>query len=161
MTINGVAYNWTMIQIVIPALGYNNPNELDLQGVSALNYEKTREVKKNYGLGGNLSSRGYGNKVCTASITMDYNTQLKLRNGLGSLMDLGQFDLIVSFANPIVDINNGDVNPNVDGSDDWSTETVTIKGCVFNKDGMSSQNDDDNITTEFDLNPIDIVNSPA
>lgn len=157
MTINGVAYNWTMLQMVIPGLAINNPDDSILLGISALNYEKSREIKKKYGRGGKLSSRGYGNEVCTASITMDFNTQLKLRNGLASLKDLGQFDLIVSFAGPIVDINNGDLNPNVDGSDDWSTETVTIKGCVFNKDGMSSQNDDDNIETEFDLNPIDIV----
>ena len=157
MTINGVAYNWTMLQMVIPGLGINNPDDSILLGVSALKYEKSREIKKNYGSGGNLSSRGFGNKVCTASITMDLNTQLKLRNAVGSLLDLGQFDIHVSFANPIVDFAaNAGSNPNVDGSDDWDTKTVVIKGCVFNKDAMESQNDDDNITTEFDLNPLDI-----
>ena len=80
----------------------------------------------------------------TASITMDYATQQALRSTYGSLMDIGEFDLIVSFANPMA-------------SDDWTTTTVTLKGCIFNEDGMESQQDDTNITKEFQLNPFDIV----
>ena len=159
LVINGVAYNWSMVQIASSELaGNTNVNPTILQGVTALKWNKSREVKKNYGLGGNLSSRGFGNRVCTASITMDYNTQVQLRNGMGSLMDIGQFDLIVSFANPVTDAGE---NPSLDGSGAWTTETVTIKGCIFNEDGMESQNDDDNITKEFDLNPLDIVTAPA
>ena len=58
-------------------------------------------------------------------------------------MDIGEFDLIVSFANPMA-------------SDDWTTTTVTLQGCIFSEDGMESQQDDTNITHEFDLNPFDI-----
>lgn len=74
---------------------------------------------------------------------MDYATQQTLRSFYGSLMDIGEFDLIVSFANPLA-------------SEDWTTTTVTLKGCIFAEDGMESQQDDTNITHEFDLNPFDI-----
>lgn len=54
---------------------------------------------------------------------MDYATQQTLRSFYGSLMDIGEFDLIVSFANPLA-------------SDDWTTTTVTLKGCIFSEDGI-------------------------
>ena len=41
-------------------------------------------------------------------------------------------------------------------SDDWETTTITLKGCIFSEDAMESQQDDTNITHEFDLNPFDI-----
>ena len=94
-------------------------------------------------MGGKPVSRGFGNITYTASITMDYATQQMLRSTYGSLMDIGEFDLIVSFANPMA-------------SDDWTTTTVTLQGCIFSEDGMESQQDDTNITHEFDLNPFDI-----
>lgn len=61
----------------------------------------------------------------------------------GSLLEIGEFDLIISFANPMA-------------SDDWTTTTVTLKGCIFTEDCLESQQDDTNITHEFDLNPFDI-----
>ena len=54
---------------------------------------------------------------------MDYATQQMLRSTYGSLMDIGEFDLIISFANPMA-------------SDEWATTTVTLKGCIFSEDGM-------------------------
>jgi len=161
--INNVAYNWALVQIASPGLtGTLNVNEQILQGVSELKYNKKREVKNNYGLNGKLKSRGLGNKVCTASIVMDYDTQLQLRNGMKSLSDIGQFDLIVSFAGPETtdDISAQGVLPG-DSASAWTTEVVTIKGCFFNEDGMESKVDDDNIAKEFDLNPTDIINEPA
>ena len=56
-------------------------------------------------------------------------------------MDIGEFDLIISFANPMA-------------SDDWTTTTVTLKGCIFSEDAMESQQDDTNITHEYDLEPV-------
>ena len=41
-------------------------------------------------------------------------------------------------------------------SEDWTTTTVTLKGCIFTEDCLESQQDDTNITHEFDLNPFDI-----
>ena len=77
---------------------------------------------------------------------MDYNTQVQLRALKGSLMAIGEFDLVVSFANEF-------------NSQDFSTETVTLKGCLFNEDGMEVSQDDTNITKEFNLNPFKIIPS--
>jgi hypothetical protein len=158
--VNNIAYNWTMIQLISPELAGANSggNPTILQGVSAIKWNKKREVKPNYGLNGKQVSRGLGNEVCTASITMDYATQKLLRAGVKSLMEIGSFDLVINFADPINQSENaqdyvpGDAtNPSA-----WTSEKVTLKGCFFNEDGFESQNDDDNITKEFDLNPFDI-----
>lgn len=74
---------------------------------------------------------------------MDYATQQLLRSVYGSLLEIGEFDLIISFANPMA-------------GEDWTTTTVTLKGCIFTEDCLESQQDDTNITHEFDLNPFDI-----
>lgn len=141
--INNVAYSWSMIRISIPALDISEESTI-MQGVSEIKWNKTRKVEKNYGIGGNAISRGFGNKTCTASITMDYNTVSQLRALAGSLMDLGEFDLIISFTNAYA-------------GKDWTAETVTLKGCLFTEDGMESKQDDTNITKEFNLNPFDII----
>lgn len=141
--INNVAYSWSMITLASTALGIDE-GSTTLEGVSDIKWNKTRKIESNYGVGGKPVSRGFGNLTYTASITMDYATQQALRSTYGSLMDIGEFDLIVSFANPMA-------------SDDWTTTTVTLKGCIFNEDGMESQQDDTNITKEFQLNPFDIV----
>lgn len=143
--INNVAYSWSQVELTAPALtGSANANPTILSGVSAIKWNVKRKVESNYGLGGKPVNRGFGNTEYTASITMDYNTQTQLRAALGSLMNLGEFDLVISFANEM-------------GSSDWTTETVTLKGCLFNEDGMETQQDDTNITKEFDLNPFEIV----
>ena len=142
--INNVAYSWAMIELTAPALsGSGNANPINLQGVTGIKWNIKRNVKTNYGLGGEPVNRGFGNREYSASITMDYNTQVALRALTGSLMNLGEFDLIVSWANEL-------------GTDDWTTETVTLKGCLFTEDGMEAGQDDTTITKEFDLNPFKI-----
>lgn len=144
MIINNVAYSWAMLQLTSTALtGSANPNPIILQGVTAIKWNKKKKVETNYGLGGEPANRGFGNTEYSAQITMDYNTQVQLRALKGSLMALGEFDLILSFANEF-------------NSQDFSTETVTLKGCLFNEDGMEVSQDDTNITKEFELNPFKI-----
>lgn len=144
MIVNNVAYSWSMIQLTAPALtGSANANPVILQGVSGIKWNIKKNVQTNYGLGGEPVNRGFGNREYTASITMDYNTQVQLRALKGTLMNLGEFDLIVSFANEM-------------GTDDWTEETVTLRGCLFTEDGMEANQDDTNITKEFDLNPFKI-----
>lgn len=144
MIVNNVAYSWSMIQLTAPALtGSANANPVILQGVSGIKWNIKKNVQTNYGLGGEPVNRGFGNREYTASITMDYNTQVQLRALKGTLMNLGEFDLIVSFANEME-------------TDDWTEETVTLKGCLFTEDGMEANQDDTNITKEFDLNPFKI-----
>lgn len=144
MIINNVAYSWAMVQLTSLALtGSANPNSIILQGVTAIKWNKKKKVETNYGLGGEPVNRGFGNTEYTAQITMDYNTQVQLRALRGSLMALGEFDLVLSFVNEF-------------NSQDFSTETVTLKGCLFNEDGMEVSQDDTNITKEFELNPFKI-----
>lgn len=83
-------------------------------------------------------SRDFGNITYTASITMDYNTQQILRSTYGSLMDIGEFDMIISFTKSPWP------------SDDWETTTVPLKGCIFTEDVLETSQDDTNITHEFD-----------
>ena len=136
-----------MVELTAPGLtGSSGANATILQGVSGLKWNIKRKIGTNYGLGGEPANRGFGNTEYTASITMDYNTQVQLRALKGSLMALGEFDLVISFANSM-------------GSDDWTEETITLKGCIFNEDGMEAQQDDTNITKEFDLNPFKIIPS--
>lgn len=149
MIVNNVAYSWSMVQLTAPALtGSANANPIILSGVSAVKWNIEHKVETNYGLGGQPVNRGFGNTVYTASITMDYNTQVQLRALKGSLMNLGEFDLVISFANDL-------------GSDDWVEETITLQGCLFNEDGMEVSQDDTNITKEFNLNPFKIVLSTS
>lgn len=144
MIINNVAYSWAMVQLTSLALtGSANSNLIILQGVTAIKWNKKKKIETNYGLGGEPVNRGFGNTEYTAQITMDYNTQVQLRALKGSLMALGEFDLVLSFANEF-------------NSQDFSTETVTLKGCLFNEDGMEVSQDDTNITKEFELNPFKI-----
>lgn len=147
--VNNVAYSWAQIELTAPTLtGSSDANPTILQGVSAIKWNIKRNMKTNYGLGGEPVNRGFGNREYTASITMDYNTQVQLRALQGSLMALGEFDLIVTFANEM-------------GTDDWTEETVTLKGCLFNEDGMEAEQDATNITKEFDLNPFKIICSTS
>ena len=145
--INNVAYSWAMIELTAPALtGSANANPTVLQGVQGIKWNIKRNVKSNYGLGGEPVNRGFGNREYTASITMDYNTQVQLRALKGSLINLGEFDLVISWANEL-------------GTDDWTTETITLQGCMFTEDGMEANQDDTSITKEFDLNPFRIIAS--
>ena len=149
MIINNVAYSWSMVELTAPALtGTSSTNPVILSGVSAIKWNIEHKVETNYGLGGQPVNRGFGNTIYTASITMDYNTQVQLRALKGSLMALGEFDLVVSFSNEL-------------GSDDWSEETVTLQGCLFNEDGLEVSQDNTNITKEFNLNPFKIVLSTS
>lgn len=140
--INNVAYSWSMITLSSTALGIEEGSTV-LEGVSGIKWSKKRKIESNYGMGGKPVSRGFGNITYTASITMDYATQQTLRSIYGSLMSIGEFDLIVSFANPMA-------------SDDWTTTTITLKGCIFDEDCLESQQDDVNILHEFSLNPFNI-----
>ena len=149
MIVNNVSYSWSMVELTAPSLtGSANANPIVLQGVTGIKYNIKKNIKTNYGLGGEPVSRGFGNREYSASITMDYNTQVQLRNMSGSLMNIGEFDLVISFANEM-------------GTENWSQETVTLKGCIFSEDGLEVNQDDTTITKEFDLNPFKIELSKA
>lgn len=141
--INNVSYSWSMIEITAPALtGAVSPDILN--GIVAIKYSSKQNVKDNYGLHGKKVGRGFGNIETSASITMDYNTQVALRNLKGSLRNLGEFNMILSFGNAV-------------GDGQITSETVTLEGCFFDEDAMEANQDDTNITHEFDLHPYNII----
>ena len=56
--VNNVAYSWAMIELTAPALtGSSNANPTILQGVSGIKWNIKRNVKTNYGLGGEPVNR--------------------------------------------------------------------------------------------------------
>ena len=142
-TINNVSYSWSMIELTSSALTGMAGSQI-LNGVSAIKYSKKQNIKTNYGLGGEPIGRGFGNIECSASITMDYNTQVSIRGGRASLREIGEFDLTISFGNL------------VEGQS-VTQETVVLKGCIFDEDGFEANQDDTNLTHEFDLHPYKIL----
>ena len=96
--INGRAYDWSMIEIYF---GFASSSEA-IYGIKAVKWERKRKVESNYGIGSQPISRGYGNWTYTASIELDYATQVMFQEASpdGTLMGLGEFDLIVHFAHP-------------------------------------------------------------
>ena len=148
--INNVSYSWGMVELTSEKLtGSLGPNAEILAGVTAVKWNKEQKVETNYGLGAEPVGRGFGNKTYSASITMDYATAVALRARCGgSLINLGQFDLKVSF---------GNINDVVD----IKSEVTTLRGCFFSQDGMEVQQDDTNIQMEYDLHPFRIEQETA
>lgn len=133
-----------MINLTSAALGADSQT---LAGVTAISWSKQRNIQTNYGLGGKPMNRGYGNFTYSASITFDYNTYVTLLGANSTLLELGEFDLVISFSNA------------VDGSD-FTTHTVTLQGCIFDEDAMSASQDDTSISHEYNLNPFNIIIAP-
>ena len=143
MTINNVAYSWSMVQLTSAALtGSTSANPTILAGVVGIKWSRKWHVETNYGLGGKPHTRGFGNWEYSASITMDYNTQVELQKASpdGTLHGLGEFDLLVHFSHP----------------EDGRAVTTTLKKCIFSEDICEVSQDDTDISAELALNPGDI-----
>lgn len=135
-----------MIDLQAPALG-----EDIFINCTSISWNAARTVETNYGLGGQARSRGFGNNEVSASITLDVATMIMLRNldsNTGkTLMSLGEFDLIVSWISDIMQ--------------NTPEETVTLAGCFFSEDGMEANQNDTNITKQYDLHPFRIYTDPS
>lgn len=139
-TINNVAYSWSMIQLQTNLDGESAQNPIFVD-CTAIKWDTKRKIESIYGLGGQPRKRGFGNVTYEASITLPYGTQVDLRDRStdGTLLGLGEFNLIISWVN--------DVAAHV------TTETVTLAGCILAEGGMDANQDDTSITREFDLHP--------
>lgn len=137
-----------MIQLKISndGAGLNDPGAEDgmLVDCTAINYSTERKVDEIYGLGGQPRSRGFGNVTYSASIELPYATQVLLRSksANGTLLGLGNFDILISFVNDL--------------SENANSETVTLQDCFFSQSGMDAKQDDTSITQTFDLHPYRI-----
>lgn len=138
--INNVAYSWSMIQLQTDFSGESESMPIFVDA-TAIEWNTKRKIESIYGLGGQPRKRGFGNVTYEASITIPYGTQIALRNMSpdGTLLGLGEFDLVVSWVN--------DVAANV------TSETITLGGCILAESGMEASQDDTSITKKFDLNP--------
>ena len=135
--INNVAYSWSMITLASTALGIEEGSTV-LEGVSGIKWSKKRKIEPNYGLGGKPVSRGFGNISYTASITMDYATQQTLRSTYGSLMDVGEFDLIISFANPMASDDGYVYYPDVNVVEEMADMMSASRGFETNVEVLNS-----------------------
>lgn len=138
--INNVAYSWSMIQLQTNLSGESAASPI-LVDATAISWGSERKVESLYGLGGQPRKRGFGNVTYEASITLPYGTQIQLRakSSDGTLLGLGEFNLIVSWVN--------DLAQNV------TSETVTLAGCLLTQSGFDANQDDTSLTKEFDLHP--------
>lgn len=89
--VNGQAYSWA--QIACNILG------TDVAGITAISYSETQDKQDNYGAGTRPVSRGYGNVVATASITLEMAEVQALQNIAPgrNIMEIPAFDIIVSY----------------------------------------------------------------
>ena len=135
--INGTSYSWSQIEVKI-----NGISGTALAGITSIEYQDEQKVEYNYGANDLPISRGHGNVVASASMTlhMDDIEVLRSTTDSGRLSDIGQFDVIVSFNHP----------------QEAKIVTHTIKNCVFNENGVSASQDDTIIEKQLNLNPSHI-----
>lgn len=154
--INNVVASWSMIKLQMQAtnansgFGITDPGgeEGVLINATSIKWNSSRKVEDIYGLGGQSRGRGFGNVTYTASITLPYATQYELQyHGGGTLMGLGEFNIVVSWSN--------DLAQNI------KFDTVTLKGCFFSESAMEANQDDTSITHEYDLHPYRIFTATA
>lgn len=138
--INNVAYSWSMIQLQTNLEG-ESPQSPILVDCTSIKWNTERKIEPIYGLGGQPRKRGFGNVTYEASITLPYGTQIALRDKStdGTLLGLGEFNLIVSWVNDV--------------AADITSETVTLAGCILAEGGMDANQDDTSLTKEFNLHP--------
>ena len=141
--INNVEYSWSMIQLQtnLPGEAQKAPLFVDC---TAISWDAERKVENVYGLGGQPRKRGFGNVTYEASMTIPYGTQVMLREKStdGTLLGLGEFNLIISWLN--------DLAQNV------TQETVTLAGCLLTGGGLDATQDDTSLPRKFDLHPYRI-----
>lgn len=154
--INNVVASWSMIKLQMSSTNANSsfavsdPGGEDgvLVDATSIKWNCSRKIEDIYGLGGQSRGRGFGNVTYSASITLPYQTQHYLQNlGGGTMMGLGEFNIIVSWQN--------DLAQNV------SFDTVTLAGCIFSESSMEANQDDTSLTHEYELHPYRIYTATA
>lgn len=126
--INGTAYSWAQIKVNI--LG------TPVTGITAIKYTEEQEMQDNFGAGNRPVSRGYGGITAGGSITlhMEEIEALQQASATGSLMDIPEFDIVVSFL-PAAGI----------------IRTHTLHNCRFKKNERDIKQGDMEIAVELDL----------
>lgn len=151
LTVNGQTYDWRMISISINIdLGDGSTQTYTPIGVTALNYSQTRDSQWNFGIGGRAVSKGYGNTVAEASITMAAFELQKLKDAMaGNAVTSGQNSRYIQN----IPLFNVDVTYNFD---DGTTKVDRIMQCSFNTDSAGAAQNDMFIQSDISLDPSEI-----
>lgn len=137
--INGVSYSYS--QIIVNIMG------VPIFGIQSINYGHTQEIENIYGAGVNPVSRGYGNKVPTASFTILMEEVQNIMSAIPSrdLTDIPEFDISVIY---------------VDDSLRVPTVTHVVRNCRFLNNNISSNQNDKSIPITLDVLPSHIDYNP-
>ena len=132
--VNGVAYDWS--NIICSILGR------PVIGITNITYASTQDMENNYGAGCFPITRGYGNVVATASITLTIEEVENLQTIApdGMLQNIPEFDIIVMYMSNLT-------NP----------KTHIIKNCRFTTNQRTMNQNDMNSVVEITLLPTHIV----
>ena len=94
--VNGTSYSWSQIE-----LRFSNIVQ-EITGVTNIDYSEEQKTEFNFGANNRPVSRGYGNVVASASVTLHMDDIEAIRSNIpsGNLGDLGEFDVVISFLHP-------------------------------------------------------------
>ena len=132
MSVNGRAYDWEDISVILP--------HGEAAGITEIKYEDGQAVTARYGKGSTPRSYGRGNYEASGSMVLDRDEWEKLKRELtatgGGIYDHAPFTIVVNYAN-----------------NDMGTVTDVLKKCKITKQtgGGGAQGDDNvsPITCEF------------
>jgi hypothetical protein len=132
--INGIAHSWSDIRVNILGVA--------IAGITAIKYDTVREMEDNFGSGSLPVSRGFGNRISTASITLLAEEVSALENAApnGNLQDIPEFDIPVSF------LPEGGV-----------VKTHVLKNCRFTKNSRDTKQNDKKIEVEIPIMVSNII----
>jgi len=135
--VNGTSYSWSQIE-----LRFSNIVQ-EITGVTNIDYSEEQKAEFNFGANNRPVSRGFGNVVASASVTLHMDDIEAIRSNIpsGNLGDLGEFDVIISFLHP----------------DSAKIISHTIKNCYINENGVSVGQDDTIIEKQLNLNPSHVL----
>ena len=135
--VNGTSYSWSQIE-----LRFSNIVQ-EITGVTNIDYSEEQKAEFNFGANNRPVSRGYGNVVASASVTLHMDDIEAIRSNIpsGNLSELGEFDVLISFLHP----------------DSAKIISHTIKNCYINENGVSVGQDDTIIEKQLNLNPSHVL----
>ena len=135
--VNGTSYSWSQIE-----LRFSNIVQ-EITGVTNIDYSEEQKAEFNFGANNRPVSRGFGNVVASASVTLHMDDIEAIRSNIpsGNLGDLGEFDVVISFLHP----------------DSAKIISHTIKNCYINENGVSVGQDDTIIEKQLNLNPSHVL----
>lgn len=124
MSVNGQAYDWEDISVILP--------HGEAAGITEIKYEDGQPVTARYGKGSVPRGFGRGNYEASGSMVLDRDEWEKLKKELtangGGIYDHEPFTIVVSYAN-----------------DNLGTITDTLKQCKITKfSGAGGSQGDDN-----------------